>query len=91
MGTGVPCPVVKLPGCEFDHLNSSKAKAKNAWSHISASLHTFIWCIGKTTLELGCNAVKCFVSLQASVVITELYNVIVKSGELVGTTVYLTL
>jgi hypothetical protein len=42
MGTRVPCSAVKLPGCEFDHLNPTNAKVKNAWSHISASLHTFM-------------------------------------------------
>ena len=58
--TGVPCPAVKLPGCEVDHLNPSKAKVKNAWSRISASLHTFMWCMGKTTLELGYNVMNRF-------------------------------
>jgi hypothetical protein len=58
VGTRVPCPVVKLPGCEFDHLNPSKTKVKNTWSHISASLHTFMWCIGKNALELGYNVLK---------------------------------
>jgi len=61
--TAVPCPVVKLSGCEVDNLNPSKAKVKNTWSHISASLHTFMRCMGKTTLELGYNVMKRFVSL----------------------------
>jgi len=46
------------------------------------------------TVELGCKVMKgteYFVSLWTSVVITEEYNVVVKSEELIGTTAYLTL
>jgi len=60
VGTGVPCPVVKLPGCEFDNFNPSKAKVRNAWSHISASIHTFMRRMGITTLELGYKVMKRF-------------------------------
>jgi hypothetical protein len=46
------------------------------------------------TVELGCKVMKgtkyC-VSLETSVVITEEYNVMVGSEELIGTTEYLTL
>jgi hypothetical protein len=46
------------------------------------------------TAELGYNVMKgteYFVSLQTSVVITEEYNIMVNSEELIGTTDYLTL
>jgi hypothetical protein len=46
------------------------------------------------TVELGYNAMKgteCFVSLQMGVVITENYNFMVNSDELIGTAEYLTL
>jgi hypothetical protein len=51
-------------------------------------------CAYVCTVELGYNVMKgaeYFVSLQTSVVITEGYNVMVNSDELIGTTEYLTL
>jgi hypothetical protein len=46
------------------------------------------------TVELGYNVVEgteYFVSIQTSVAITEVYNVMVNSEELIGTTEYMTL
>jgi hypothetical protein len=75
------------------------------WIYLAYKMGRFIWWpfeinsqqndfIKSTRFESICDVMKCtdyFVSLQTSVVVTEDYNVMVSSEELIGTTAFLTL